>query len=120
MDTLIDLVRAGGERHGDRPALLIRPSFRTRVLTHRDLTDMVPRVARGLREAGLEPGDRAVIWAVNRPEWGLAFLAVAHAGGVAVPIDVRHTVDFGTKIVEQTRPKLVLASKQTEASARAL
>jgi long-chain acyl-CoA synthetase len=120
VDTLIDLVRAGGERHGDRPALLIRPSFRTRVLTHRDLTDMVPRVARGLHEAGLEPGDRAVIWAVNRPEWGLAFLAVAHAGGVAVPIDVRHTVDFGTKIVEQTRPKLVLASKQTEASARAL
>jgi long-chain acyl-CoA synthetase len=120
VDTLIDLARAGGERHGDRPALIIRPSFRTRILTHRDLTDMVPRVARALRERGLGPGDRAVIWAVNRPEWGLAFLAVEHAGGVAVPIDVRHTVEFGTKIVGQTRPKLVLASKQTEASARAL
>jgi long-chain acyl-CoA synthetase len=120
VDTLGDLVRDGGRRFADQPALIIRPSFRTRTMTHGDLADLVPRAARILCDAGLGPGDGAIIWAVNRPEWGLAFLAVAHAGGVAVPIDVRHTVDFGTKIVEQTRPKLVLASKQTESSARAL
>ena len=120
MDTLVDLVRDGGRRFADQSALIIRPSFRTRTMTHGDLADLVPRAARILCEAGLGPGDRAIVWAVNRPEWGLAFLAVAHAGGVAVPIDVRHTVDFGTKIVEQTRPKLVLASKQTESSAKAL
>ena len=120
MDTLVDLVLDGGRRFADQSALIIRPSFRTRTMTHGDLADLVPRAARILCEAGLGPGDRAIVWAVNRPEWGLAFLAVAHAGGVAVPIDVRHTVDFGTKIVEQTRPKLVLASKQTESSAKAL
>jgi long-chain acyl-CoA synthetase len=120
MDTLIELVRDGGQRFRDLPALIIRPSFRTRILTHGDLADLVPRAACVLSDAGLQAGDRAILWAVNRPEWGLAFLAVAHAGGVAVPIDVRHTVDFGTKIVGQTQPKLVLASKQTEASARAL
>ncbi len=120
MDTLIELVRDGGEHFGRQPALIIRPSFRTRIMTHGDLAKAVPRAARVLSDAGLGPGDRAIIWAVNRPEWGLAFLAVAHAGGVAVPIDVRHTVDFAKKIVEQTEPKLVLASKQTEASARSL
>ena len=120
MDTLIELVRDGGERFANQPALIIRPSFRTRIMTHGDLAEGVPRAARVLAEAGVGPGDRVIIWAVNRPEWGLAFLAVAHAGGVAVPIDVRHTVDFATKIVEQTEPKVVLASKQTEASARAL
>ena len=120
MDNLVDLVRDGGRRFADQSALIIRPSFRTRTMTHGDLADLVPRAARILCEAGLGPGDRAIVWAVNRPEWGLAFLAVAHAGGVAVPIDVRHTVDFGTKIVEQTRAKLVLASKQTESSAKAL
>jgi long-chain acyl-CoA synthetase len=120
VDTLVDLVRDGGQRFARHPALIIRPSFRTRTMTHGDLADLVPRAARVLSEMGLEPGDRAIIWAVNRPEWGLAFLAVAHAGGVAVPIDVRHTVEFGAKIVEQTQPKLVIASKQTETSARAL
>ena len=120
METLIDFVRGGGERFADRPALIIRPSFRTRTLTHRDLADIVPRAARVLADLGLGPGDRVIIWAVNRPEWGLGFLAVAHAGGVAVPLDVRHTVEFGRKIIDQTSPKLVLASRQTEATVREL
>jgi long-chain acyl-CoA synthetase len=39
---------------------------------------------------------------------------------VAVPLDVRHPVEFGSKIVGQTKAKLVLACRQTDASARAL
>jgi long-chain acyl-CoA synthetase len=120
VQTLVDLALVGGERFGPRPALIIRPSFRTRTMTYRDLAILVPRAARRLVDAGLGVGDRAIIWAVNRPEWGLAFLAVEHAGGVAVPLDVRHTTDFASKIVAQTGPKLVIASRQTEASARAL
>ena len=120
METLIDLVQEGGTRFDRRPALLIRPFFRTRTWRYRDLTAIVPRAARVLADGGLGEGDRAILWAVNRPEWGIAFLAVAHAGGVAVPLDVRHTVDFGRKIVAQTNAKLVIASRQTEASAREL
>ena len=120
METLIDLVREGATRFDRRPALLIRPFFRTRTWRYRDLADIVPRAARVLADAGLVQGDRVIVWAVNRPEWGIAFLAIAHAGGVAVPIDVRHTVDFGRKIATQTGAKLVLASHQTETSAREL
>ena len=120
MDTLIDLVREGATRYDARPALLIRPSFRTRTWRYRDLGAIVPRAARVLADAGLAPGDRAIIWAVNRPEWGIGFLAVAHRGAVSVPLDVRHTVDFGRKIVAQTEATVVLATRQTEASARAL
>jgi long-chain acyl-CoA synthetase len=120
METLLDLVREGGKRFDRRPALMIRPFFRTRSWRFRDLAVLVPRAATVLREAGLQEGDRAIVWAVNRPEWGIAFLAVAHGGGVAVPLDVRHTVDFGRKIVAQTGAKLVIASRQTEASATQL
>jgi long-chain acyl-CoA synthetase len=120
VETLIDLVRVGGQRFDRHPALIIRPSFRTRSTSYRDLATSVPRAARVLADAGLGVGDRAIIWAVNRPEWGLGFLAIEHTGGVAVPLDVRHTIEFGRKIVAQTDPKIVLASRQTEASARAL
>jgi long-chain acyl-CoA synthetase len=120
MDTLIDLVTDGAARFGERPALLIRPSFRTRVWRYRDVARAVPRFATVLAEAGVGPGDRVIIWAVNRPEWGLAFLGLAHLGAVSVPLDVRHTVDFGRKIVAQTGARLVVASRQTEASAREL
>jgi long-chain acyl-CoA synthetase len=120
METLIDLVRLGAERFDRRPALMIRPFFRTRTWRYRDLAGIVPNAARVLHDAGVRPGDRVIIWSVNRPEWGIGFFAIAQLGAVSVPLDVRHTVDFGRKIVAQTGAKLVLASRQTEASAREL
>ncbi len=120
MDTLIDLVNERARHFDRRPALLIRPSFRTRTWRFRDLGDVVPRAARVLADAGVRPGDRVIVWAVNRPEWGIGFLAVAHAGAVSVPLDVRHAIEFGRKIVAQTSAVAVLASRQTAESARAL
>ena len=120
MDTLVDLVRTGAERFDRHPALMIRPFFRTRTWRYRDLGRVVPQAARVLHDAGVAKGDRVILWAVNRPEWGIAFFSIAHLGAVSVPLDVRHTVDFGKKIVGQTEAKLVIASSQTEASAREL
>src|SRR6266508_4305474 len=120
MDTLIDLVAVGAVRFDRRPALLIRPFFRTRTWRYRDLGATVPRAARVVAEAGVGEGDRVILWAVNRPEWGIAFFSIAHLGAVSVPLDVRHTIDFGRKIVAQTEAKLVIASRQTEAQAREL
>jgi long-chain acyl-CoA synthetase len=120
METLVDLVTEAGRRFDRRPALLIRPVFRTRKWRYRDLARLVPRVAGVLAGVGIEQGDRVVIWAVNRPEWGIAFLGAAHAGAVLVPLDVRTPADLAQKIVERTTPKLVLASAQTLAAASAL
>ena len=120
METLQDLLTEGATKFDRRPALLIRPFFRTRTWRYKDLGAIVPRAARVLAEAGVGPGDRVIVWSVNRPEWGIAFFAIQHLGAVAVPLDVRHTVDFGQKIVAQTEAKLVVASRQTEASATQL
>ena len=56
METLQDLVTEGARRFGPRPALLMRPSFRTRTVRYRDLGATVPRAAAVLAEAGVEPG----------------------------------------------------------------
>jgi long-chain acyl-CoA synthetase len=120
MDTINALRERSVERFGAHPALIIKPGFRTRVWRYTDLGHQVPRMARALTDAGATRGDRVVIWAVNRPEWGLGFLAAAHAGLVSVPLDVRSTDDFATKVVEQTEPTLVIASRQTEDAARRL
>lgn len=45
------------------------------------------RVARGLLAAGLQKGDRAALWAENRPEWMAVWMGAAIAGIVIVPID---------------------------------
>jgi long-chain acyl-CoA synthetase len=118
--TLVELVRLGAERFDREPALLIRPFFRTRRWRYRDLATLVPKAATVLHDAGVTEGDRVIIWSVNRPEWGIGLLACAHLGAIAVPLDVRHPVDFGRKIVGQTDARLVLACRQTDKVAREL
>ena len=120
METLIDLIAEAARKYDTRPALLIRPTFRTRIWRYRDLGEVVPRAARVLADAGVKTGDRVIIWAVNRPEWGIGFFAVAHAGGISVPLDARHTHEFAAKVAAQTGATLVLASRQTAEGARSL
>jgi long-chain acyl-CoA synthetase len=117
MDTVGDLLSSAVERYDRHAALIIKPAFRTRTWRYRDLGRQVPRVARSLADRGLVPGDRVVLWAVNRPEWAVGFLAVAHAGLVGVPLDIRSTDEFAAKVAAQTEPKLILASRQTEEAA---
>jgi long-chain acyl-CoA synthetase len=119
-DTVVDLLAEAARRSDRRPALLIKPAFRTRRWRYRDLAHLAPRVARVIADAGIAPGDRVIIWAVNRPEWGIAFLGAVHAGAVLVPLDFRSTADLAAKVAERTDAKLVLASAQTLAQAGAL
>ena len=121
METLQDLVTEGARRFGPRPALLMRPSFRTRTVRYRDLGAMVPRVAAVLAAAGVEPGDRVIVWAVNRPEWGVALLgARARRCRGGSPRRAAHRRRSVARSPRQTDAKLVLASRQTDASAREL
>ena len=113
MDTIIELMDQAVAKHRDLPALIIKPGFRTRIWTYADIGDLVPRVAGVLRSAGVEPGDRVLMWAVNRPEWGISFLGLLWAGAVVVPADVRTTDELAMKLAAQTRAKLVLASLPT-------
>ena len=80
METLNDILEESARKFGGKDAFIIRPGFRTRAWSYRDLNDVVPRVARYLNDAGLHKGDRVVIWGVNRPEYGIAFLAALRLG----------------------------------------
>ena len=119
-DTVVDLLAEAAARFDRRPALLIKPAFRTRKWRYRDLAHLAPRVARVLADEGIEPGDRVVMWAVNRPEWGIAFLGAVHAGAVLVPLDFRTAGDFAAQVARRTDAKLVIASAQTAAQAAGL
>ena len=120
MNTLNEIIGASAERFGKKPALIIRPGFRTRTWSYRDLADLVPRVAGYLAGTGIARGDRVIIWGVNRPEYGIAFLATLRIGAVLVPLDVNSLADFAQKIVERTRASAAITSTQTRERARAL
>ena len=57
------------------------------------MAEQVSALSRGLRTLNVEPGDRVVIVAENRPEWAIADLAIMAAGAISVPAYVTNTPD---------------------------
>jgi long-chain acyl-CoA synthetase len=66
------LVELGGER-----------------LSYQEVWDRSTRVAGGLRDAGIQRGDRVAIRLGNGNAWALAFFGIQMAGAVAVPVNTR-------------------------------
>jgi acyl-CoA synthetase (AMP-forming)/AMP-acid ligase II len=58
-------------------------------LTDRELAKRVRRVANGLRQRGIDKGDRVAVCLRNRPEHVTLFLATQAIGAVEVPFNFR-------------------------------
>jgi long-chain acyl-CoA synthetase len=114
METLGDFVQSLAERFGPRPALLQKPGKTTEVWSYSDLKERANRVARLLREHGVQKGDRVILWAPNSPQWVAVYLGSMRIGAVVVPLDTRSGADFAQRVVGQTEPRLAVLSKATK------
>jgi long-chain acyl-CoA synthetase len=76
------LAEAAWERHGDASELY----FESEHWTGGQLADRARRVSQGLREAGLQPGERVVVCMSNCSEVGIVYHAVWRAGAVTTPV----------------------------------
>jgi long-chain acyl-CoA synthetase len=61
-----------------------------------------------LAEHNIHKGDKAIIWAENRPEWVVAFWGCVLAGVVVVPIDYRTSFAFLRRVQEIVDCRMVL------------
>ncbi|MDR0585625.1 MAG: AMP-binding protein [Treponema sp.] len=78
------------------------------------------RIARGLVKAELKKGDRVALWAENRPEWMVVWMAAAVAGCVIVPVDYLVSEKECRNIIAITGAKAFFYSKRKEEFARSL
>jgi long-chain acyl-CoA synthetase len=74
-------------RRGDSPALVWMTRDGRDELTCDALADRASCLAGGLRDAGLEPGDRVLLLAPASTAWVIACLGLLEAGAVPVPVD---------------------------------
>jgi long-chain acyl-CoA synthetase len=86
MSSLPDLLLAHARERPDAPALREKRRGRWHELTWGEYAERVARIAGGLRELGVQPGDRVAIHAENRPEWVLGDLAIQGIGAVSVGV----------------------------------
>jgi acyl-CoA synthetase (AMP-forming)/AMP-acid ligase II len=104
-DSLVHLLRTSVER--DRAAVAV-VELGGRTLSYGELWDGATRVAGGLREAGIERGDRVAIRLPNGADWVLAFFGAQLCGAVVVPVNTRFTDDEVAYLVGDSETKLVL------------
>jgi long-chain acyl-CoA synthetase len=72
----------------------------------------VSALSRALRAAGIDAGDRVMLVSENRPEWGLADLAIMAAGAITVPAYTTNTVDDHIHIISDSTPKVAIVSSE--------
>ena len=104
------LADAAWERTGDAARLV----FEGREWTGTELGLRTRRLSRGLRAAGLEPGDRVVVMMANCPEVGVTYGATWRAGGVVTPVlfllsepELRHVLADGGAALAVTTPEFL-------------
>lgn len=74
-----------------------------------ELVDRVRRVARGLEELGVRPGDRVALMAENGPHWPIVDFAALCSGAVLVPIYPTLLPDQAAYIAKDCGAKVVFA-----------
>jgi malonyl-CoA/methylmalonyl-CoA synthetase len=86
MDSIVEALSQHSTHHPERTALL----FEGRAYTYRELYSQVARFAAGLKQWGLQPGDRVALFLENCPEFIIAYFGTHRAGGVVVLVNTQY------------------------------
>jgi long-chain acyl-CoA synthetase len=76
----------GALAHGKPDALQVKVKGRYTPISSRTVGERVRRLALGLQELGIQPGERVAILSENRPEWAIADFACLTASLTDVPL----------------------------------
>lgn len=100
-----DYVRSSAERHPDALAL----ATGERRVTWGELNAQVDEVASGLASLGLVAGHRVAFSMLNSVEAAVIYFATLRGGFVAVPINPALSSSQLAQIVDETKPRVVVA-----------
>jgi len=81
-------------------------------VTYRQLWDRSARIAGGLKQAGIERGDRVAIRLGNGLDWCLAFFGIQLAGAIGVPVNTRFSESETQYVIDDSGSKFVFQPGQ--------
>ncbi|HEX7977280.1 MAG TPA: long-chain fatty acid--CoA ligase [Gemmatimonadaceae bacterium] len=103
-------------RHDKPDALQVKVKGVYQPISSRTLGERVRRVALGLQELGIQPGDRVGILSENRPEWAIADYACLTASLTDVPLYPNLPADQACYILRDAGAVAVFVSDEKQAA----
>ena len=107
--TLVDVFFASVAHDVQRHVMFKRGSD-WQIISSRQLYGYVAKLARTLREWGIQKGDRVAILSENRPEWMIADFACVSSGIIDVPIYATLTAEQTLYLLQNSRARVVFVS----------
>ena len=95
---------------GDRKLLFEKRDGEWQGHSWRKVADDVRRLASVLVQSGVEPGERVLVSAENRPEWAIADLAIMSIGAIVVPAYTTNTEDDHHYIMDHSGASVAITS----------
>jgi len=115
-DVAFDAILAGSARaYGDRVALRDGDE----VLTFTELYDHALRIAQGLFDRGIRPGDRVVLLMPNSLWYPVAYFGILCAGAVACPVNHTQPTDTLRELLAEFAPRAAVVHPTSVATFRA-
>jgi long-chain acyl-CoA synthetase len=90
---------------GDKPFLWAKKDGAYQALSWTETAQKVGALAAGLKDLGVEAGDRVMLVAENRPEWLIADVAIMAIGAITVPTYTTNTLDDHLHIIRDSGAK---------------
>lgn len=109
--TPVRLLQAMAAR-GDQPAVITIAGETTQAHSYSDIASRAGRLAAGLIDHGVKPGEPVALFAPNGPDWVVARLAIAAAGAVGTAIDDIADADEAAMILADSGCQRVLTTSQ--------
>ena len=95
---------------GERQLLFHKKKGKWRGTTWNEVADSIKRLSGALVAAGVQPSDRVMICAENRPEWAIADLAIMAIGAIVVPAYTTNTEDDHVYIMDHSGAVVIITS----------
>lgn len=108
--TINELFQQAVDQRADEVVMRFKRDRVWRDLTGGQIRDRVRRVALGLAERGVKPGDRIALLAESCPEWSITDYAILACGAVNVPIYPTQTVDQVEFILRNSNSRILFIS----------
>jgi 1-acyl-sn-glycerol-3-phosphate acyltransferase len=126
--TLTEVLDWHVARHGERTHIVLwHGDGEETNLTYRYVAEQAQAVARGLRQSGLQPGERVAIMLPTSEAFFTAFVGVLYAGGVPTPIypparpsQIEEHLKRQAGILRNAQAVLLIAAREASAVARLL